>query len=592
MHDPAPWTLARALTELAAARGRSGAPLRVGLATGFTPLHLQTFVAARLAAATGRAVTIETGLFDDLPQTLQTLGADGPDSPDDAPLDSPPDARLDAVVVALEWPDLDPRLGYRRSHGWRPSVTADVVATVQDRVEALAEAIAGLAGRVPAVSVSLPGLPLPPRFATPAPAASPAALAIRAAVATLGARIAATPNAHVLDADALDRASPPAGRLRLASELNAGFPYHVPHASALAALHARVLAPAPRLKGIITDLDNTLWRGIVGEDGVEGVSWNLDDRSHIHALYQETLAGLGELGILLAVASKNDPAVAAAGLARADLVVPPDKLFPIEASWRPKSTAVRTILEAWNVAADAVMFIDDSPMELAEVAAVHPGIETRRFTPGDDEAILALLRELRERFGSAGPTAEDALRLASLRAGAALRGERAGRDPEAFLRGLGAEIEFVVNAPDARTFELINKTNQFNLNGERLDAGAWQQHVARDDGFVVGVHYRDKFGPLGQIAVVAGRRGGTPAVDHWVMSCRAFSRRIEHATMRFMFDHLGADTVSLRMSPTERNSPLRSFLEPIASRAAAGVVVQADAFAASCPSIHAEIHVR
>ena len=95
-------------------------------------------------------------------------------------------------------------------------------------------------------------------------------------------------------------------RLDLKSELLIGFPYTLAHAEALASVCARLLAPPARKKGIITDLDDTLWAGIVGEVGPEGVSWDLSQHQHLHALYQNLLSSLADGGVLVGVASKND----------------------------------------------------------------------------------------------------------------------------------------------------------------------------------------------------------------------------------------------------------------------------------------------
>ena len=142
---------------------------------------------------------------------------------------------------------------------------------------------------------------------------------------------------------------------------------------------ADLIQPRPAKKGLITDLDDTLWRGLLGEEGVAGISWDLDRHSHIHALYQQTLRALAESGVLIAVASKNDPALVTEALARRDLLLPKDCLFPIEVNWKAKSQSVYRILEAWNINADAVVFVDDSPIELAEVQSLFPAIKCLRF---------------------------------------------------------------------------------------------------------------------------------------------------------------------------------------------------------------------
>ena len=121
------------------------------------------------------------------------------------------------------------------------------------------------------------------------------------------------------------------------------------------------------------------------------------------------------------------------------------------------------------------------------------------------------------------------------------------------------------SADDPRALELVNKTNQFNLNGVRYTEADWKNRLARPGAFLAMVSYRDKFGPLGKIAVLEGRREEeTLFIDAWVMSCRAFSRRIEHRCLQTMFEHYAAREILFNFQPTPRNGPLRDFFASIA----------------------------
>ena len=183
-------------------------------------------------------------------------------------------------------------------------------------------------------------------------------------------------------------------------------PYTTEHADKLASLLALALVPPAPKKGIISDLDDTLWDGIVGEAGADAVTWDLAGHAHMHGLYQKLLASLADSGTLIGVASKNDPAVVAKAFERKDLLLRPEQVFPIEVHWNAKSGSVARILEAWNIAADSVIFVDDSPMELAEVAAAHPGIECVLFPKNDHKAFAgdaaASSRSLRQRASLEG----------------------------------------------------------------------------------------------------------------------------------------------------------------------------------------------
>ncbi len=569
--------LAEALRRLSSAPASGARPLRLALAVGFTPLHLQTFLAAELSVRTGAAPEVRTGLFDDL---IGTVRAIEPGS-------------CDAVAVILEWADLDARLGFRGSHGWRRSRIDDVLRTVDQRLEALAESIDRVARAVP-VAIALPTLPLPPRFDGPPHRASAEAFALQVRIAAWAAARASRPGVRVLDPQLVDARSPSASRMRLSSLLDAGFPYALEHAAIMGELVAESVAARPPLKGIITDLDDTLWRGILGDDGVDGISWDLDHKSHGHALYQELLASLAEIGVLVAVVSKNDRALVERAFAREDLVLDPRHVFPIEASWGAKSAAVAAVLKTWNVGQDAVVFVDDSALERDEVGRAFPQMRCLAYPTRDADALFDLLRELRALFGKTTVTDEDAIRTASIRASRARAAVEAATSPEALLQEAQAEIVFELDRPDARSLELVNKTNQWNLNGRRLDEATWNARASSPSSFLVAVTYKDKFGPLGKIAVVMGDRSSSePLVDVWVMSCRAFSRRIEHATLKLLFERLDAKALRFDFVATERNGPLRELLEPLAERVDERTLrLSRERFTESCPALHARVDVQ
>jgi FkbH-like protein len=553
-------------------RAPAGAPpFRVTLACGFTPLHLQTFLAAHLQAALPeRRVTVATGLYGDLPGTLENL------------------KETDALAVAIEWPDLDPRLGYRSAGHWGASALDGMVSHAAAMLERLAAALAKRPSGAP-VAVSLPTLALPPVFHVPGWQMAEAELLLQTRLLEFASRVAQSGRIGLVSAARLAETSPHATRLDLKSDLLAGFPYAVAHADAVGSALARLLAPPPPRKGLITDLDDTLWHGLVGEIGPAGVSW--DAAHQLHGIYQRFLAALAEVGVLIVIASKNDSGLVRQVLERNDLLLPPNRVFPIEAHWGAKSASVDRILRTWNIAADAVAFVDDSPMELAEVAAAHPGIETALFPKDDPAKAHALLLRLRDLFGKPRISGEDALRLDSIRGGAAFQQNAAGGDaPELFLREVEAEVtfDFAASAGDPRLLELVNKTNQFNLNGARLTEAEWRTALERPSAFAAAVSYRDKFGPLGKIAVIAGvREGDTLSVETWVMSCRAFSRRIEHQCLKMLFERSAARELTFAFAPTPRNGPLQEFFAAVAGGRPDGPFRLArEQFESACPPLY------
>ncbi len=369
----------------------------------------------------------------------------------------------------------------------------------------------------------------------------------------------------MLSSQRLDEVSPLAQRLDVKAEVTTGFPYSLDHASKLAELLANLIQDSPSKKGLITDLDDTLWAGILGEVGVDGITWDIADKAHGHGLYQQFLTSLGSAGVLLAVASKNDLTLAELALTRTDILLPKQSLFPLEVHWKPKSQSVRRILEAWNIDASDVVFIDDSAMEVAEVHAAFPQMECIVFPKGNYQAIWELLRKLRDAFGKGAISVEDRIRLGSIRAASELKDSSSVGGPGAddFLRKAEAVVTFSlgVDQRDTRAFELINKTNQFNLNGKRLTESDWLKCLKVPGAFFLTASYEDKYGRLGKIAVIMGKKTDRKLhVTGWVMSCRAFSRRIEHRCLEYLFEKLDADEIIFEYQPTPRNEPVRNFL--------------------------------
>jgi len=531
-----------------------GAPrLKVFLACGFTPLHLQTFLAAHLRKSWGSPrPEIHTGLFGDLAGNIERLDP----------------STYDVLLVVIEWQDIDPRLGIRSLGGWSTTELSDIAKSSERALGRLHKGVRQAASSIP-VMVSLPTLPLPPLFTNPTVQANFDELRIRQSVAAFASLLSDEPSIKIVSAQKVDELSPHHGRFDVQSELMAGFPYKLTHASSMAeSLAALVRVPAPK-KGLITDLDDTLWAGIVGEVGAANISWHLDRHSHIHALYQQFLQSLASAGVLLAVASKNDPAVVEQALMRNDLVVSKDVFYPIEARWARKSESVERILKVWNISQDSVVFVDDSAMEVAEVKTAFPGMECLAFPKADPQALWQLLRHLRDVFGKPFVSEEDSIRLQSIRGAEALR-DTENLTPgslDEFLESAHAvmRFDFEKKGSDQRAFELINKTNQFNLNGKRLTEAAWAAYLNDPATFLMTVSYEDKYGPLGKIAALLGKVSkSTIRIDFWVMSCRAFSRRIEHQSLKKLFEKFRADEASFDYQATPRNGPIQEFLSGLA----------------------------
>ncbi|MFI5095950.1 MAG: HAD-IIIC family phosphatase [Candidatus Acidiferrales bacterium] len=503
---------------------------------------------------------MQTGLYGDLIGNLERV------------------ADVSAAAVVIEWSDLDPRLGLRRLGGWEPSQLQDVLSEVDRSCNLLRNGMAAVARNIPVVAC-FPTLPLVPISFTPLAQASEFSLELRSRVASLSAELSHIHGVRIVDPQRLDALSS-SRRLDVNSDLSAGFPYTLAHASALAeVLAGLVLNPQPK-KGLITDLDDTLWRGILGEVGVQGISWDLDNHSQIHALYQQLLHSLAASGTLIAVASKNDRPLVEEAFAARDPILRGTDVFPFEVHWGAKSESVARILGAWNISADDVVCVDDSPMDLAEIKAVHPGAECLLFPRENPQAAYELLEQLRDLFGKDKISQEDGLRAPSLRANAELQHDMEKASPGAssdFIRHIDGKLTLSSQKQplDSRSLELVNKTNQFNLNGRRFQEAEWQNWLNAPDAVLVAASYRDKYGPLGKIAVIAGDLLNVNGVNGdssgkrrlcirtWVMSCRAFSRLIEYECVRWLFAKLDVEELEFDFLPTARNTPMQNFLQQV-----------------------------
>ena len=526
--------------------------VRIFLACGSTPLHVETFLNANLRklCPTSR-IEVKTGLFGDLVGNLERL------QPHDH----------DALVILIEWSDLDSRLGVRNLGGWQLEKLPDTIKSATLRLRQLSAAV-DAGARVLPTYVCLPTLPLPPLFYTGTQIASTFEFNLRASVALFAEEISQHRHVRVVSTQHLDEQSPLSKRFDPRTEITQGFPYSTFHTSVLGQVIAELICRPEPKKGLITDLDDTMWSGILGEVGVEGITWNSDRNAQIHGIYQQFLASLASSGVLIGVASKNEPALVEAALRRNDLLISKDSMFPIEASWGRKSESVKGILRRWNVLADSVIFIDDSAMEVAEVQAAFPEMECLVFPKNDYGAMWKLLTHLRDRFAKTQILEEDSVRVQSIRSSEAFRDSSLDQcSMDDFLEQAEGHLTFVAGklVEDKRAFELVNKTNQFNLNGKRYDERAWSTFFNEPRARAITVSYEDKFGKLGKIAVMMGKvEDGRFVMDSWVMSCRAFSRRIEYHCLQYLFEAFDIAEIAFQVHTTGRNGPILELLKGFA----------------------------
>lgn len=327
-------------------------------------------------------------------------------------------------------------------------------------------------------------------------------------------------------------------------------------------INAALKSREPRGKVIVTDFDNTLWRGVVGEDGVGGLESSPTGAGFPHFIYQTFLKRLKSTGVLVAGVTRNDPDLARAPLESGDSVLRVDDFVSIIASYNPKSSQIRELAEQLNLGLDAFAFVDDNRVEIEEVRRTLPDVEVVLF-PEKAAGLPPLFVRLSQFFHTDQVTAEDEDRTEMYRrrlAGLAPRDADAA-DLASFLKDLGMRL--VVNdrstGDRSRAVQLINKTNQFNLNGiRRSDSEVGS--ILESGGHLYTAYLEDRHGSHGEILTcltAPGRR--KPRILSLVMSCRVFQRRVEYAFLCWLANEMSG-AVELEYLETERNEPIRRFL--------------------------------
>jgi FkbH-like protein len=328
-----------------------------------------------------------------------------------------------------------------------------------------------------------------------------------------------------------------------------------------------VLAASGRtVRLIVLDLDNTLWGGVLGEDGIEGIRLGGDYPGNAHKALQRALRRLSERGIALAVASKNDADLALAAIDNhPEMEIRSVDLVGHRINWQPKSDNILALCEELNLGPASALFVDDNPVEREIVRRAAPEVKILELPQDPAGFVEALLAS--PWLAAIEVTAEDQKRVESYRARAKIEAaRRSAVSLEDFYAGLGMTLYLQPLAAGnvARAAQLCMKTNQFNTTTHRYDATDLQAMAAAgDDVVVLGLSdrmtERENIGLIILRADAARRDEG--AVDIFLLSCRVLGRGIEGAVMDWALrraSQRGWITLNGEIVETERNTPVRA----------------------------------
>ena len=346
---------------------------------------------------------------------------------------------------------------------------------------------------------------------------------------------------------------------------------HVPFSRERYAAVASALARAivdtvvPPFKVIVVDCDNTLWQGVCAEVGAHGVVV-----TEHHRALQAWLVRQVDAGLLVCLCSRNEPADVEAVFERnGAMVLGLEQVVASRINWQAKSDNLRSLAAELRLGLDSFVFLDDNPVECAEVQAHCPGVQVVRV-PDDAAEIPLLLQHLwgLDRPARSGETPD---RTRMYRQDKRREAVRAGSsDFQAFLDSLQLRVAIAPPGPGQweRVAELSRRTNQFNLAPQARSA-TWFQGLAPDT-HCLAVDVEDRFGAYGLTGVVTYRmQDGALVVDAWMLSCRVLGRGVEHRVLAALGDiaaQANCEDITFRHVPTARNAPALAFLESVCER--------------------------
>lgn len=290
-------------------------------------------------------------------------------------------------------------------------------------------------------------------------------------------------------------------------------------------------------KSLVLDLDNTLWGGVIGDDGPEKIKiGNETAIGEAYLDFQKYIKELKSRGVILNIASKNDGEIAREGLSHVDMILSESDFFSIKANWEQKDHNINNIAKEINIGLDSIVFVDDNPAEREIVKQSLNSVSV----PDIGSDILNYIDHLDKNgyFEIVSLSDEDRKRNDYYKANLERENQRVKvKSYSDFLKSLEmvAEIGIVKSVYIDRITQLVNKTNQFNLTTKRYTLSDIVSMSSSEDFLILYGRLKDKFGDNGLISVIIAHKIEAELhIDLWIMSCRVLKRDMEKA----MFDDL------------------------------------------------------
>ncbi len=321
-------------------------------------------------------------------------------------------------------------------------------------------------------------------------------------------------------------------------------------------------------KVLIVDLDNTLWGGIIGEDGIDGILLSEDGKGKIFRDFQKNVKKLKDLGVLLCIVSKNNYSDVVEVFEKHPLMVLKlDDFIGKKINWKPKHENIKELAQELNLGLDSFVFIDDNPFERKVVREFLPEVAVPEF-PEDITVLNSWFWEevVYEYFPKLSVTKEDREKLEQYKRNIRRRELQSKLTSyEDFLKSLQINLNVYVDDGRFKTrlAQLTQKTNQFNLTTRRYTESDIENFLNSKDTIVYALEYRDVFGSEGIVGEAIVRvKDDEAVIDTFLMSCRVIGRNVEYQFLDFIINDLrkrGIKRIFGEYIPTKRNILVKDF---------------------------------
>ena len=323
-------------------------------------------------------------------------------------------------------------------------------------------------------------------------------------------------------------------------------------------------------KCIAVDLDNTLWGGVIGEDGVNGIQLANNKEGARYKDTQRLLKKMKDQGVMLAILSKNNVEDVVPVFSHPDMLLQREDFVAEEINWEPKSVNIRQLASDLNIGLDAFAFLDDNPAERERMKAECPEVTVLDFPKDTSQLPAVVAKAYEDYFLALEVTGEDTKKTDMYRSEVKRKAELSNAvSMEDFLKKLEMtmDIHFMKPEEEKRVTQLTNKTNQFNVTTKRYSEEEIHNLAVADNSDIITVHMSDKYGDQGLVAVLILKYEKEEAeIDTYLMSCRVMGRNAEQemmARVKTFLQQKGIKTVKAAYIKTAKNTPVKNLFEKL-----------------------------